>query len=279
MIAKHHRCGFTLIELLVVVAIIGILVVLIVPGVQSAREAARRTQCQNNLRQMGMALNDYVTRVEAFPIGYIAWPNPLGGAAPGWAWSAAILPVLEQTAVFNAINVNLPTDAAANSTARTTIVATYVCPSNRNTGSFSITSQLTGGLVEVQTTSFAANGGTVGSNPFNGMFRMNQPVRLKDVKRGLSNTFAVGERGCFVVQNAWAGALGDGRGGVQVLATVSPIRPASRNSAGFGGPHPGVTQFVMADGSARSIKATINVVVSRALATRDGREVVDPRAY
>src|SRR5437870_12657949 len=90
---KH---GFTLIELLVVIAIIGVLVGLTLPAVQSAREASRRAQCQNNLKQIGLALNDYVTTGEAYPIGYIAWPNPPGATAPGWAWSAAVLPQLEQ---------------------------------------------------------------------------------------------------------------------------------------------------------------------------------------
>ncbi len=94
------RCGFSLIELLVVIAIIGVLVGLTLPAVQSARESARRTQCQNNLKQIGLALSNYVTLGDAYPIGYIAWPNPPGGAAPGWAWSTAILPQLEQTSLY-----------------------------------------------------------------------------------------------------------------------------------------------------------------------------------
>lgn len=77
------RTGFALIEVLVATAIIGVLVALIFPAVQSAREAARRTQCENNLKQVGLASNSYLTLGEAFPIGYIAWPKPPGGAAPG----------------------------------------------------------------------------------------------------------------------------------------------------------------------------------------------------
>jgi hypothetical protein len=142
-------------------------------------------------------------------------------------------------------------------------------------------SQLTGGPVEARTTSYAANGGTQDASQPNGMFRMNKSVRPKDIKDGLSNTFAAGERGSFLVQNAWAGALGDGRGGVEVLAYVSAagLNPANPSPSGFAGPHPGLCQFLIVDGSVHAIKATINPTVYRALATRNGREVIDQGAY
>jgi prepilin-type N-terminal cleavage/methylation domain-containing protein len=275
------RGGFTLIELLVVIAIIGVLVALTLPAVQSAREASRRTQCQNSLKQLGIALNSYVTSTDSFPIGYIASPNPPGGAAPGWAWSSAILAQLEQGPVFNALNINLAIDVPANATVRTSALAVYVCPSDRDVGAFSVTSQVTGGPVAAQTTSYAANGGTNGSASPNGMFQMNRSVGPKNVKDGLSNTFAVGERGSFVVQNAWAGALGDGRGGVEVLAMVfnSGPNPTNPSPASFCGPHTGQTQFLLADGSVHAIKATISATVYQALATRNGREVIDQGAY
>jgi prepilin-type N-terminal cleavage/methylation domain-containing protein len=275
------QAGFTLIELLVVIAIIGVLVALIFPAVQSAREAARRTQCENNLKQIGLASNSYATLGEAFPIGYIAWPHPPGGAAPGWAWSAALLPQLEQGPTYSAMNVNLPIDVPANATVRASTLAIYVCPSDRNTGAFRVTSQLTGGPVEARTTSYAANGGTQDASQPNGMFRMNKSVRPKDIKDGLSNTFAAGERGSFLVQNAWAGALGDGRGGAEVLAYASSggLNPASPSPSGFAGPHTGLCQFLMVDGSVHRIKTTINPSVYRALATRNGREVIDQGAY
>jgi prepilin-type N-terminal cleavage/methylation domain-containing protein len=275
------RVGFTLIELLVVIAIIGVVVALTLPAVQSAREAARRTQCENNLKQIGLALGSYLTLGEAFPIGYIAWPNAPGGAAPGWAWSAAVLPQLEQGPIYNALNTNLPIDLPANATVRTSTLAIDVCPSDRNNGAFRVASQLTGGPIDAETTSYAANGGTADAARPNGTFLMNKSVRPKDVKDGMSNTFAAGERGSFVVQNAWAGALGDGRGGVEVLATVSTTGPNPTNPSalGFLGPHIGLTYFVMADGSVHPINATINPTVYRALATRNGREVIDQGAY
>jgi prepilin-type N-terminal cleavage/methylation domain-containing protein len=278
---KDAREGFTLVELLVVISIIGVLVALTMPAVQSAREAARRSQCQNNLKQIGLALNNYVTLGEAFPIGYLAWTKPTTGSAPGWAWSAAILPQLEQGPIYSAMNVNLPIDVADNATVRVAALAIYVCPSDRNTGAFTVTSQVTRGSIGAQTISYAANGGTSAATTPNGMFLMNRSVRPKQVKDGLSNTFAVGERGSFVVQNAWAGALGDGRGGTEVLAMVSYSGPNPTNPspASFLGPHPGVTQFLMVDGSVHVIKATIAPSVYQALATINGKEVVDQGAY
>jgi prepilin-type processing-associated H-X9-DG protein len=110
---------------------------------------------------------------------------------------------------------------------------------------------------------------------------LNRSVLPRDIKDGASNTFAAGERGAFVVQNAWAGALGDGRGGVEVLALVSTSGPDPNNASpsGFCGPHSGLTHFLMADGSVHAIKSSINPAVYRALATRNGREVIDQGAY
>ncbi len=273
--------GFTVIELLVVIAIIGVLVALTLPAVQSAREAARRAQCQNNLKQIGLALNSYVTLGDAFPIGYLSWPDPIGGAAPGWAYAVAVLPQLEQAPIYASININLPIDFPGNATARVVPLGVHVCPSDSMTGLFSVSSLVTGGSIDAATTSYAACGGTSAGARSNGMFVMNKSVRPKQVKDGLSNTFAVGERGSFMVRNAWAGALGDGRGGVQVLAYVgsSAPDPASPSPTSFLGPHSGLTQFVMADGSVHPIKSTINVAVYQALATRDGRDIVDQGAY
>ena len=115
--------GFTLIEVLVVMSIIGILIALLMPAVQSVRESARRTQCLNNLKQHGIALNAYIAAVDALPIGYIAWTNPVGGVAPGWSWSAAVLPHIDQVPVYSSININLPIELAENFTAPTASLA------------------------------------------------------------------------------------------------------------------------------------------------------------
>src|SRR5438046_8506813 len=105
MLNRGRVRGFTLIELLVVIAIIAVLISLLLPAVQSAREAARRAQCINNLKQIGLALHNYHDTIGKFPPGGI---SDTGWAGTWWDWPAFILPHMEQTPLYNAINFSLP---------------------------------------------------------------------------------------------------------------------------------------------------------------------------
>jgi prepilin-type N-terminal cleavage/methylation domain-containing protein len=275
---RTRQYGFTLVEVLVVIAIIGILVALLMPAVQYARESSRRASCLNNLKQHGIALNSYITSVDALPIGYISWR---GETAPGWAWSAALLPQLEQGPTYSAININLPIDVVANFTARTATQSIYICPSDRQTGSFATTSQLVSGPIQASTISYAASGGVNTSRTGIGLFLQNKSVRPKDMKDGASNTIAVGERASFVVKNAWAGAISNGGGGSQVLAQPLPsgLNPSSPSPTTFASPHTGLVQFLIGDGSARPINVSVNAAVFQALTTRAGGEVISQVSY
>lgn len=135
-----NRAGFTLVELLVAIAIIGVLVAMLLPAVQAAREAARRTQCTNNLKQMGLALHNYESVRRVLPPGYASQslaspPSPLRDAAtwdspPGWGWAAHLLPFLEQSAVDSQIDLEQPIWAPEHIAAIRTNIATFLCPSS-----------------------------------------------------------------------------------------------------------------------------------------------------
>lgn len=138
---NRRRPGFTLIELLVVISIIGVLIALLLPAVQGAREAARRAQCSNNLKQLGLAVNNYLSQTGAYPhlMTNFAEANtggPLVGSGQ-WplGWAVSILPMMEQQSLYNSANFSFGASTAANYTTVTlTRVATLVCPSEDGTG-------------------------------------------------------------------------------------------------------------------------------------------------
>jgi prepilin-type N-terminal cleavage/methylation domain-containing protein/prepilin-type processing-associated H-X9-DG protein len=147
--SRSARRAFTMIELLVVIAIISLLVSLLLPAVQAAREAARMTQCLNNLKQIGLALHQYVDTNVCFPPSYIqgsatATSVSYGVNAPdlgynnlnGWGWGTLILPYIEQGNLYKQLNIGLPCWAPENATAVKTQVSTYLCPSSSRPGAF-----------------------------------------------------------------------------------------------------------------------------------------------
>ncbi len=213
MSRSPNRRGFTLIELLVVIAIIAVLIALLLPAVQAAREAARRAQCINNLKQIGLALHNYQSSNGSFPMGNTK--VLIGGGYNTWAgWSAhaQMLPFLEQTAIYNAINFNfsgfafaVPSESLgeySNSTAAYTKINAFLCPSNPRSG---------GGkglyaLYAVAPTDYAASYGTTtndlghvsvngqpGPGPSTGVFGAWLSYDLRDCTDGTSNTIAFGE--------------------------------------------------------------------------------------
>jgi len=129
------RAGFTLIELLVVIAIIGLLTGMLLPAVQAAREAARRTQCTNNLKQIGLALQNHHDSKLFFPPGYVDGnTNPVStpdnDLGPSWGWASFLLPYLEQTAVYNQINFNVGVGSGVNVQVSQTPLTIFECPSD-----------------------------------------------------------------------------------------------------------------------------------------------------
>ncbi|MGI9472685.1 MAG: DUF1559 domain-containing protein, partial [Rubripirellula sp.] len=127
-LTTEHRCAFTLLELLVVIAIISVLVGVLLPAVQAAREAARRMQCQNNLHQIGIAMHNYHAAFRKFPPGGIE-VRPEVPNGKQLAWSAFVLPFLEQSAAYVRVDFDYSFDDPVNEEAAAVPVETYLCPS------------------------------------------------------------------------------------------------------------------------------------------------------
>jgi prepilin-type processing-associated H-X9-DG protein len=293
-----------MIELLVVLSILGLLIALLLPAVQAAREAARRVACSENLRQMGLALAAYHEALGSLPMGYVAWPNPDPQAtAPGWGWAAMILPQLEQASVYASANISLPVEAPANLTTRQVALNTYICPSDRDSGVYTATRGDWSPIGEFFTNSYAASYGAgleIDNFPEwgNGLFRRNLVIGIADIRDGTSSTIALGERGACLTKTPWAGIP---NGAISTLAPDSPVAGYDATGRGaelvvahantviinnpgtapddFYSPHIGGGNFLMADGSVRFLRSTINLDVYRALCTRDQGEILSAQDY
>ena len=207
---KRFRRAFTLVELLVVIAIIGILIGMLLPAVQQVREAARRTQCMNNLKQQTLALLNYESAIQKFPIG--AKPNRQTGKVRwGVGWHVQIMPYIEQTAVFNATSQQFNANAAAyGTTYEGLVIPAFVCPSS------SIEALLEGGLTKADFTQRShyyglagavddtADGGTFvelrnrpsparGIISGGGLLLLNDELAMSQMTDGTSNSAVIGE--------------------------------------------------------------------------------------
>jgi prepilin-type N-terminal cleavage/methylation domain-containing protein len=193
----NRRAGFTLIELLVVIAIIGILIGLLLPAVQAVREAARRTSCANNMRQVGIAMLNYESALQMFPPGSVSKQNPYDPGTPWtfyrWSTLAMLSPYLENTAAYDLLDLSKPLYNASfgvtpeNIPGVQVMVPTFLCPSDssrRLHPDFGPTNY-----------SFCAGTGMGGGTPIDtdGAFYVNSKTRIRDVLDGTSNTAALSE--------------------------------------------------------------------------------------
>lgn len=291
----QRRSAFTMIELLVVSAVIAILAALLLPAVQQAREAARRTSCQHNLRQFGLALHNYHESHSRFPPGYVYRKGTQGNAA-GAGWGALLLPFLDQAAVYHALSFESPLYSPANQLARVVRLPVFLCPSDTVSGS---------GFVEMgdlpEQYAMASYVGSFGPPDLDespeqraGLFSRNSSVSLAEIGDGTSNTLMVGERengpfrrggshgNHFQYETTWVGAVRDAQdpaddhGHMALFQTGHvPNHPLS-DDRDVSAPHTGYANFLFADGHVRPVSESVDLELYRAISTcRSGETVAE----
>ncbi|MCA9267881.1 MAG: DUF1559 domain-containing protein [Planctomycetales bacterium] len=301
---RHRRpgaClpGFTLVELLVVIAIIGILVALLLPAVQAARESARRMQCSNNLRQLGLGLLTYETANKRFPPGGYDDPSRMG-------WSVKVLPYIEQQNLYDQFDFSKGYTSAPNKALCMNLVPSFACPSQPETKSvlykhFGEAGERVSG-VDPYTIHYYAVAGPKGPNaatgqdyPFQsggscggfaegGVMYRESDTNIDSIKDGASNTFLLGElswsasrvfriwdRGCDNAGCDWCASTKNIKNAIGVHAYTNYT--VDFNDVSFGSEHSGGAFFVLADGSVHFINSSIEMITYLALASRHGREV------
>ncbi len=293
---RRFRSGFTLIELLVVIAIIAVLIALLLPAVQQAREAARRSQCINNLKQLGLALHTYHDSMNAFPPGWIGVqggiPNMQGPS--GFAWGSHILPYIDQTPLYNQVNFNVSCTDPNNAVARQAVISVFRCPTDPSTSTWGIPEEgnPTTILATLPTANYVGSFGTQGfediceNPPFpaaqctsDGMFFHNSSTRMRDVVDGTSNTVFLGEHRTNTAldwHSTWVGVVPNGEEAIARVLAVSdhtPNHPALHIDD-FSSWHTGGVHLLFGDGRVRFITQNIDTNVFKAMASRMGGEIM-----
>ncbi len=296
---RPNRHGFTLIELLVVIAIIAVLIGLLLPAVQKVRAAAARTQCVNNLKQIGLALQNYHDTEKSFPSGYVSNFDSAGNdTGPGWGWAAFILPQMEQQNLYRAIQFNQNIEAPANSGVRVQPIQSYLCPADAAPPTWTVKKyELSGNPVATVCDVASANyigvyGSVEPGVDGDGTFFRNSKVRIGDITDRTSNTIIVGERSFRLGPATWVGAVTSGNMFPPPGSTAPPVvdnasgmclghtgdgnGPGAVNSYvnQFSSQHTGGVNFLFADGHVGFLQTSMNYSVYKALSTRQGGEPV-----
>jgi prepilin-type processing-associated H-X9-DG protein len=301
-----------LIELLVVIAIIAVLIGLLLPAVQKVRESASRLRCQNNLKQIGLALHNHHDRTGHFPPGYTATLTKSDGTGPGWGWAAFLLPDLEQENLHRLIDFTRPMTDPVHDPVRAANVPFLRCPSDPRQdpirlSEFTHPAALRTDLARSNYVACYGNTPFLGESPAvltthlsidgisgRGMFHRNSKTKIADVSDGTSNTIAVGEKSAARTMASWVGIVPGGQwksandvanyGGIPsnlpaalVLGHACRQHPPSGDAGvaeDFSAPHINGVNFLFADGSVHAVRTSVNMHVYPFTATiADGRAV------
>ena len=290
MIAEKKR-GFTLVEVLVVIAIIGTLVGLLLPAIQSARDAARISACKSNLRQFGVAMHNYETSSRQLPPGYRYVAQPAGNGL-GFSWGSLVLPFMEEMAIFQEFRFDLPLYDPANLVPRERHLPAFLCPADPISPK---------GFVEMgdERYAMACYVGNFGPPDLDetqekrdGVFSRNSTTRLREITDGLSKTYLLGERQNgpfrhagvhghhFEYETAWAGAIrdvddpSDDHGHMVLFQSGHPPNDSASDDRDVSSAHRGFAQFLMCDGSVRAVAESIQPGLYVAFSTRAAAEIV-----
>lgn len=301
---RMQKSGFTLIELLVVIAIIAVLIALLLPAVQQAREAARRSQCKNNLKQFGLALHNYHDTFRTFPPGAFAetrstqpagFPDEVGN---GLGFHTMILPFLDQASIYNTLDFNVKTwNGSTNNTKYANLkLAVFLCPSSAE---YKYTTDVTvhylgimgpcnngsARVNPVTTQNYGWQGVTgVGGENYGGyategILLRQQNKKVRDVSDGTSNTFLVGESSKDSDKDNIRCWLRGGQSNASACSTKNIVNGINLstpnfNNKSFSSNHVGGAHFLMADSAVTFMGQNIDMNVYRGLSTRSSGEIV-----
>jgi prepilin-type N-terminal cleavage/methylation domain-containing protein/prepilin-type processing-associated H-X9-DG protein len=295
---RTDRRGFTLIELLVVIAIIAILVALLLPAVQQAREAARRSTCKNQLKQIGIGLHNYHDIHNTLPPGGMTGGNEL-------SWQVMILPFIDFGPLYDSVNFSTKTNGAHDTVLGTQRIPVYLCPSSNKEMENGSTTQFTahyygsmgpttgvdtGGTTQYKcqstSTNLECNAGVAhGGFGTTGVLGRNSKINFRDITDGTSNTIAVGEisnqktlTGANMVgyrkwHRGFAGSASGGCKNVTFAINTTTYNGSNNfNEISFGSPHTGGCHILFSDGAVTFISENVDLNVYKDSATRDGEE-------
>lgn len=286
------RGGFTLIELLVVIAVIAILIALLLPAVQQAREAARRSQCKNHLKQLGLALHNYHASFRAFPMGTGGQPD----ANLGWGWTTALLPNLDQANTYNTIDFTNPDCCLEVLSLQNAVppepdpssqpLMLVFCPSDPRARILLLSgpsgpepATYNCGLLHAGSYLGVSGDTAYGRGaiaPGNGSFYKLSSSRFRDYVDGSSNTLVVGERG-IPIDSGWGWTICGGAEWEHYISTefgLSPGAPDNNHNDHFWSWHTGGAHFLLGDGRVQFLSNSIDLNTYQDLATLAGGEVI-----
>lgn len=253
--------GFSLVELLVVIAIVGVLIALLLPAIQAVRESARRSSCQNNLRQIGLATLNFHDSRKSLPIGCVDRRSASAPTARQLAWTVFILPFLEEGRTRDDFRLDAAYDSPANAAAARRLITVYLCPS---TGRITPTRKDDGRTADgLAATDYGGMFGAVGPGlpNANGVMLFDKSVRIRDITDGTSHTVMVAEdtgRGSGE-DSQWAN-------GENIYDVASRIGSTQHNE--IWSDHSGGAYALFADGSVQFLLESLELSVLRALCTR-----------